>query len=284
MKQIVLIPCWKRPEFLLACLKLIQRAEGWKDHKYIFSVDRGYDPAIIDIYKGFEGDKKLELRKHTTSGNSYNLIMGYMDCLKIMERENIELCNMIETDIFIAEDYFTFHEAVNEYFGGNFFASACRNQNRKEIKGDDPTQVYESSEYQSLGVSFLRGSLQHIRDKKIASWYYRDPRRYCMQNFPNSRFGDQCTEQDGLIDRIIEADGLHGIYPIVPRAYHAGYYGYNRQGVRIEKSLSLEEQAEYLLAMNEEEMNKKAYISDIAQCALSGREHLQAQQINGISI
>jgi hypothetical protein len=37
------------------------------------------------------------------------------------------------------------------------------------------------------------------------------------------------VEQDGLIRRIMEINRMRSAFPHLPRAYHAGLYGYNRQ-------------------------------------------------------
>jgi hypothetical protein len=57
-----------------------------------------------------------------------------------------------------------------------------------------------------------------------------------MRNFPRSIIGNIWTEQDGLIRRIMEINKLYAAFPCVPRGYHAGFYGYNRQPEIVRKS------------------------------------------------
>ena len=212
MKQIVLIPCHRRPDFLLACLKLIQRAEGWEDNHYLLSIDRGYDPEVLNVCRNFQADKTIEIRQHTTGGNSFNVIRGYKDALSIAKKQKADLINMIETDIFIARDYFKFHEGVNNSFEDHFFVSACRNQNIPIDKTPtgEPNEVYSHGRYQSLGVSFRKDGIERIL-KHDKGWHLRDPAGYCMKFFPGSHFGKHCVEQDGLIDRIAEESNLNGL-------------------------------------------------------------------------
>ena len=56
------------------------------------------------------------------------------------------------------------------------------------------------------------------------------PKRYLQHHFPNSAVSISFVEQDGLIRRIQEKSQRPLAYPCVPRAYHAGFYGYNRPG------------------------------------------------------
>ena len=60
--------------------------------------------------------------------------------------------------------------------------------------------------------------------------YFRRPKRYLRRHFPHSAVSLAFVEQDGLIRRIQEGSGRPLVYPCLPRAYHAGYYGYNRAG------------------------------------------------------
>jgi hypothetical protein len=58
--------------------------------------------------------------------------------------------------------------------------------------------------------------------------YYRSPVLYCEKHFKNSFIGKYFCEQDGLIRRVKEKLNLVTVFPAVPRAYHAGFYSYNR--------------------------------------------------------
>lgn len=264
MKSIVIIPCWRRPEFLGACLNLIRWADLSGTYHYLFAIDRRADPLNEKIIAGFPGEKTVIRNTAMFNGNSANLIKAY----KWAYGQSEELVFLIEEDIFIAKDFFLYHEQVHHEFSP-FFVTACRNQMDLKQTGDNPAGLFSYGKYQSLGVSFRRESLLQIIEHDTRE-YYSNRSGYLKKLFPQSQFGTQNTEQDGLINRIMERDNLTGIYPEIPRAFHAGFYGYNRQGSRLrENHLSLEDKIEILLSMPQAEMNKRAKrLKDIARCEL----------------
>jgi hypothetical protein len=52
-RDVVLIPCWRRPEFLWHCLDNLTRAEGIERMHVIFRADQGHDPAIHQVIADF---------------------------------------------------------------------------------------------------------------------------------------------------------------------------------------------------------------------------------------
>ena len=276
MKSVVIIPCWRRPEFLGACLELIKRAEGWENYHYLFAIDRMADKQIRPLIDAFTGEKTIIHAVHKWHGNSTNLIRAYVRAHEI----GGELTFLIEEDIFIGRDFFTFHEQVHTEFN-TFFVTACRNQMDLSQSGTDASGLFEFGRYQSLGISFKTANLSKIIIHD-STHYYSNRTRYLRRLFPKSSFGDSNTEQDGLICRIMEAEGLTGMFPQVARAFHAGFYGYNRPGLKIvEKNLSLQDKIKLLLEMPESEMNSRAIrMKDIARCELSQVHKVDKFHIN----
>ena len=86
--------------------------------------------------------------------------------------------------------------------------------------------------------------------------YFRNQAAYCRTVFPQSRIPVGNAEQDGLIHRVLEYAGAVTAYPAVPRAYHAGWIGYHRQGRPV--TGTLEQRATQILTMTGEEMNARA--------------------------
>jgi hypothetical protein len=52
-RDVLIIPCWRRPEFLWHCLDNLRRAEGIGDLHVLFRPDRGHDPRIHDVIDEF---------------------------------------------------------------------------------------------------------------------------------------------------------------------------------------------------------------------------------------
>lgn len=116
--------------------------------------------------------------------------------------------------------------------------------------------VWRHPAYQSLGVSFRPKQLERVvRHAKPA--YFANMIGYCKSQFPDSWIPPANAEQDGLIHRISEQDGLFTLYPSVPRAYHVGFTGYHRRGAALVGSI--EQRAQQILSMSTEELNRSAH-------------------------
>jgi hypothetical protein len=270
--DVVLIPCWRRDDFLTVTLHHLQRAEGAGEHLYVFCVDvKRQDPGVsrdvLSVISEFPLRKEVLRHESPFRGNTLNVLMGYRHAWEKMRR-SARLVHLIEEDIFVARDYFRFHERVQSTFDA-FFVSALHNQNLDVPVPHDPSGVYYHHRYQSLGVSFRIEHLASIVPHATPA-YFGDPAGHLRAKFPASRLPHECFEQDGLIDRIVERDGLRGLFPCTPRGYHAGFLGYNRPGFPVLGTL--EERVRTLMSMNESQMNDHALVhKDIRQCPLDGR-------------
>lgn len=226
LKSVVLIPCFKRPEFLAVCLEYILKAELSETYKYVFLLDYGYDKAIKNVIETFPLDKEIRQTKrtyYTLGKQSHNLLEGYKYACEITDG----LVYLIEDDIMIANDFFKWHELAQQSI--NFCTIATANNNTKRPNGTDLTAYYKGTkaDYQSLGVCWQskvlkKYILQHANDR-----YYSNPVLYC-ERFKDSSIGKFFAEQDGLIRRIKETTNLPVLFADVPRAFHGGFIGYNR--------------------------------------------------------
>ena len=256
MKEIVIIPAWRRPEFLKAALTRLLVADDGRP-EYWICLDRGYLATLFPVTSWFKKQlgrrARIGHRAHVYKGNSYNVLMSYRDALA----EGADLVHLVEEDILVGADYFDFHRRAHELAPDTFSVSACRNQQfvmGHEPPGDD-TAVWRHAAYQSLGVSFrrerLRAILPHLKPA-----YFSRPVAYCRSVFPYTAINPNNAEQDGLLHRLSENAGLSSTYPAVPRAYHAGFTGYHRKGTL--PPGGVDARAERILAMSADEMNERA--------------------------
>ena len=267
--NIVLIPCWRRADFLSVTLRRIARAEKAHRQYYVFLIDEGHSDEVMRVARQFPFASEIvanELRP--MRGNSFNILNGFAYARRIAPSMKSRLVYLIEEDIWIGRDFFTFHEAVQSRFNC-FFVSAVRNQNDARTFPPRRSLVYFHHAYQSLGVSFrveaLDAIVRHHRPN-----FYADPAAYAAQHFPNSSLAAGFVEQDGLIHRIVEKGHLRGAYPFVPRAYHAGFVGYNRPGHAFGGTLP--ERIAKLERLTDAEANRRALLfGDIQRCDLDKR-------------
>jgi Glycosyltransferase like family 2 len=234
-RDVVLIPCWRRPEFLYHCLDNLTRAEGIESMHVIFRPDHGHDPAIHEVIAGFAdrlASYEIDVAVRCPYGKtkqSANLLGGYL----LAASRTREHVFMIEEDVMVARDFFRWHYAVHAAEPQLFCSLSTRNHNRAVPLSEDPRFYYLTTlDYCSLGVGFSRAIISRLIAPHIGRPYFQDASGYCARRFAASQVGAGFVEQDGLIRRIQEAEGnRHPIaYPYRPRAFHAGFIGYHRSG------------------------------------------------------
>lgn len=236
VKDIVLIPCFKRPEFLAVCLEYLVKAEFAKEHLFIFLLDYGFDKENLKIIDGFQFEKQIVTTPktpYTLGKQSHNLLEGYRLATTLTDG----LIYLIEDDIMMSNDFFKWHRLAQQRI--NFCTVATANNNTKRENGTDLEGFYQGAQtdYQSLGVCWQSQVLKTHVLPHANTRYYSNPITYCTQHF-TSIFGEGFAEQDGLIRRIKETLKLPILFAEVPRAFHAGFIGYNRnRGKKIQGNL-----------------------------------------------
>jgi hypothetical protein len=240
-RDVVLIPCWRRPEFLWHCLENLTQADGIEQLQVIFRPDHGHDPAILEVISEFAArlaDSEVDVPPrcpYRRTKQSANVLTGYL----LAAARARAYVFMIEEDIIVARDFFRWHYAVQAAEPELFCSLSTRNTNRVVPANDDPRLYYRTTlDYCSLGVCFERSVITQLIAPHVRREYFQDPSAYCARHFPSSQVGAGYVEQDGLIRRVQEAQGERRpiAYPYRPRAYHAGFIGYHRAG-RLEGSL-----------------------------------------------
>lgn len=300
--MIVIIPCWRRPAHLAALLRTIERARLADQQRYIFTVDRGEAPEIDDVISSFALGRQIAgifyQGDHGNSGPAYNILHGWRLGLALSRAARSEatvsaaneLIGLLEEDLLVADDIFEFWEDVMQ-LPMHVGVSACRNQNLKDGWFDVVSRaaqaapaleaVYPDRSYQSLAVAlrpyFIEEVLRHASPA-----YFADPARYVEKRLYDAELPASACSQDALFHRVIRRDDLRMLYPIVPRACHVGWYGYNRRhGRAIEgyrgcgfadrrMEQAWREVSERILAMTSDDMNALAdpKFRDIERCGL----------------
>jgi hypothetical protein len=162
---------------------------------------------------------------------SYNVIAGLLSCAKSTK----DVVFYVEEDIFIGKDFFKYNYSVLKQSPDVMcsIASKC-NDSVHSTNGDKQAYYIGSeSDYQCWGTAWKKDILLSVLAHHHNESYYREPVKYIVKNFPNNFLKDRFCEQDGLTRREMMKQGLRCAFPHVPRAYHAGFYGYNRQQPRL---------------------------------------------------
>lgn len=258
MREIVIVPAWRRPAFLAATLRRLEIADEGSQEFWV-AIDRRPDVRVTDVASAFRhrvGANRVRVihREHRYRGNSYNVLRSYAEAV----RSGADLIHLVEEDVFVAGDYFAFHRAAHALDPNAFAVSAARNQNYAGDPEPDPTALYRDRQYQSVAVSFRPERLLSVL-KHVGSMYYSNPVAYCQRTFHGTKIPHGNAEQDGLINRVVERAGAHVTYGAHPRAYHAGFIGYHRNGEDFRAGTPVATAADWLLGMGAEELNRRAH-------------------------
>jgi hypothetical protein len=232
-KDVVLLPCWQRPEFLWHCIDNLSQADGIEDIHVIFRPDTGFVPDILDVIHT-QGRRlaSFEIQfppacPFRRTKQSANVLLGYLQAV----RKARQFVFLIEEDIMVARDFFRWHRDVHAQQSELFCSVAAKNHNRNVSVSPDADAYYcSTADYCSWGVCIDRRVIKELIAPHMNMGYFRKPKRYLRRHFPASAVPLTFVEQDGLIRRIQEVSQKSVVYPCVPRAYHAGFYGYHRAG------------------------------------------------------
>ena len=128
-KDIVVLPCWRRPEFLWHCLDNLTRAEGIDSVHVLFRPDTGFSPNNLEAIQTF-ADRLSSFEIHVAdpcpfrrTKQSANVLLGYLDA----GRRARQFVFLIEEDIMVARDFFRWHRAVHAQQPG-LFLFYCRKE------------------------------------------------------------------------------------------------------------------------------------------------------------
>jgi glycosyltransferase involved in cell wall biosynthesis len=278
--MIVIIPCWRRPAHLAATLRCIERARGFDEHSYLIAVDKEPDDAIYDVAFTFKAENQVIVNNHDKLGNgpAHNILRAWRKALSLVwDRTDDPWIGLIEEDILVAEDLFEFWTEALERDFLAVGVSACNNQNRSLIGVVEPpwtaevraSGIYQHPSYQSLAVALRPGFVRQVLKHMVPS-YFENPFVYCNTHLPDDGLPNTAVSQDGLFHRVLRRHGDHLLYPLEPRGFHAGWYGYNRRsGVALAPG-DWKANSECILQMTPDQMNELAdeRFRDIRGCSL----------------
>ena len=237
-------PGWNRPEFFKIWTELVCKCQDVEDMLFIFCLDYGYDRKYDEIIEEFPYDCaviRMPLSRYKLGKQSHNVLNGMFAGVNNSDG----LVFYVEEDIFPGKDFFRWHRAVHAQQKDIFCSIGTRNVNTPFKTNGDRNAYYLSNkpDYQSWGSCFKREKIIELIKPHFNESYLKDPDKYCLRTFPNSFLKGRWTEQDGLIRRILELNKGLVAFPHLPRGYHSGFYGYNRQpgilGQEYEKRLEL---------------------------------------------
>jgi hypothetical protein len=259
MREIYVVPTYKRPDFLYCCLEAIRAAEP--ELPLMVFPDRG--TTEDEVCTKFNVQQFLTV-EHSYHGNSYVML----EALKWAYEMAYERVFIIEDDAIISTDFFSWCRAALHSKPEAFAACGWQYSPDAIIResGPDILMPWYLSVCACIPRKSLFGIVQHAHPA-----YYRDMGGYLDRAYPNShRRGSRHYEQDGLVLRVAESEGKSCVWPRKPRAIHVGWHGYHTEGKALEGTLE-ERVAIVKLASQNPQLLKKlmdgAKPPDVERCA-----------------
>lgn len=227
--NVCVIPAFNRPEYLHVCLEYIQKADGADKLTYIFALDIGASPDNDKVIIDFPFKKYIVTPKELINGmakQSFNVLNGLIAGAYMSN----DLVFYVEDDVFIGKDFFTFSEKIHKKEKNIFCTILSNNVNGHDKTVDDLNAYYtkKTHEYCGIGSCYKAKALLKYVLPDFNKDYFRQPLTYVKLHYSKSVLNNSFCEQDGLIRRILEHNGLSVAYAHVPRCFHAGFYGYHR--------------------------------------------------------
>jgi len=225
VREVCVIPTYRREEHLFCCLKRIRAIEPTIPVAIFPDRCTWNDQSLTVALRYFRGkDTQVHVvPDHDYHGNTMNV----MEALRWAYNERWDRVFYIEDDVMVHEDFFAWHRAQHDMWP-RIFATMAWIFNRHAPIVDD---VLFQPWFYAVGTCIARNKLglivQHATPK-----YYADMPGYVEKTFPGSQlntpFGIQHYEQDGLIQRVLDVDKTQTISPGITKCSHLGSFGYNR--------------------------------------------------------
>lgn len=232
MNELVLVPTFHRPEHLFYCLSMIRAFEP-KIPIAVFP-DRGtyYDEDFKMVMQSFDdgNTQAIYVPFHKYHGNSYSVMEAYRWAFNQVS----ELTYLIEDDVIVHPDFFTWTREVHEECPDIFGTLGWVFNRHAPITEDWLFQPW----FYSVGVCFKRKKLELIV-KHATPLYFQDMMGYIEERFKgsplNSPHNIHHFEQDGAIQRILDEDRSQTVSCGIAKCTHIGTFGYNRGWSRREE-------------------------------------------------
>lgn len=280
--EIVNVIAWRRPDFLLAALGRLALADEPGLH-YRINIDHDPDPAVLTAAQSFAdrigGDRVEAIHRGPfhDQGPTRNMLMALHESMDY----GADLIHLVEDDVFPSLGYFTYHRSGHELAPDAFCVTAC---NPAPVAEWVTPENYGSAMLKRLaptvGTSFRPGRLAEIL-KYLPVSYLDDRVGHIRRTFPRHPCRPtQWNGIDGAMGRVLRQLGKQSVFPVVGRAYHAGFIGagcedgacngnktrdgYSNGPHRHGTGLTgtVEERAAQLLAMRAEDFNARADVDD----------------------
>lgn len=261
--NIILRPCYNRPEFLHLSLESeIKASEQYPfETKTLFVVEHGAPQKVLDIIKDYPFPSMCIMRDQRL-GLSKNILEGFKTAFDQTDNHVIYL----EDDVILHKDYFKFVDKTIKVIN-NSFSIICT---LGVVEKGDVSEIHKTNLYSPAGPVISKYFFNKYVRSHANNEFYNNPAGYVLMI--NNKYKKHSiykydsaahNQQAGLINRLGDAaiieEKLYMYRPQVSRAQHIGYVGYNRPGGTI-PGKTYEERVDNLrkIILSADEMYKRS--------------------------
>ena len=226
--DVVIVPVWRRAGFATACLRRL--AEAADDNvRVLVSVDCNPDPDTLNVARDFvnhdTSTRAVAIRDQEYPTGSYNVFTAMAEVLTQVGTN--DLVHVLEEDILVSREYFEYHRSAHEVVGDQaYMVSACENVFLSDDAASRPEAdaVYRSGAFQVWGSSYRPERVESVL-RRLRPIYFDDMHAAVTAEFGEANALRTGPLYDGVMANDLALSGQAGVFPFVPRAYHAGFEG-----------------------------------------------------------
>jgi len=232
MASVVVMPVCHRPELLALALEKLDQARKPENLDVRIYADTSADLESIECVRDVYYPEALifQANPHIQAPSG---CWNILNAIKSGYRTGADYIFLIEEDVLIKPDFFTFHLSQTDCL-----ASCGRKDRRHYLLYPD---LY-TNPGSCLHRELVEQLIPHICDD-----YFTRLREYMDEHFGS--WDTQSHLDDGLIRRVIRQMGGRAVYPDIPVCAHQGFRAYNKLDIYMNYEISIEEKIKRLREM-----------------------------------
>ena len=221
MKEIVVMPTCKRPEFLALALERLALATAWETDRApevrIFADTSANMDEVEWVAKHYYPSADVhQAGKHVDAPSGTWNILNAIEAGFLLGADRVYL---VEEDVLVRPNFFQWHRSIHDAgaHDGTVLATCGRVEKRLErLFGEQYTNPGAC-----LTLKLYKSLAEHIVDD-----YFTRPAEYVVENF--EPWIGMSILDDGLIRRVIKKAGGKSLTATEGVAVHQGFFYYNR--------------------------------------------------------
>jgi hypothetical protein len=222
MKEVCIVPTYRRTEMLHCCLSRIWACDPQME--IVIFGDRGESTPFLKVTAEAFGARLMLQSKHDYHGNSFNA----GESLRWAYNEGYDLIHYVEDDCFVKPDWLRWTRETHEEWDDIFCSCGWVFNHHMPLVDETYFAPWIYIPQFSIRRDKLALVVEHLNP-----FYYRDMWKYVAETFPKSHINMMYPnvvhyEIDGLLQRLVTESKLQVAWSAISKVIHMGAGGYNR--------------------------------------------------------